>query len=342
MAIIRQVDRRVTILQNTEAEVSTSQTIAPQYTWTINGIVTAPTEVALDALHQIDAEAQLHEVRVSARVAGDSQYRIQIINRNLLGANTRVLVDQTLTFSGDREIYSLVIADATLEQHSSLEVSIHEVVVGPTPATDITISAIVENFGTANPVRNGHVIQRDDNTSLPQQDILKFVGEAFSVDDNVGDGKTEVSVTKQALIDLVYPVGAYLTADVTEAQFQSQMGSGWVLCDGRSVVGSSYETLTGNANIPDARGMVLRGKNEGRTDGNENPDGEIALGTYQADQFESHNHTFPIAVAEQSVITQTYDGNSGPTPDSTGSTNYTGGNETRMKNITVNHFIRIN
>jgi len=338
MAITRQVGRRVVVLQNTEAEVSTSQTIAPQYTWTVNGELTIPTETALDALHQIDATAQLQEVRVSARTLGDSQYRIKVINRNLIGSNVRVLVDQTLTFSTDRAVYSLVISDATLEQQSTLEVTIEEVVQGISPAKDLTVSAIVENFGAANPVRNGHIIQRDDNTSLPQQDILKFAG-AFATTDNAIDGKTEVTLTAQAVIDLVYPIGSYITADITEAQMQTQMGSGFILADGRSVVGSAYETLTGKSTAPDARGVAFRGKNEGRADGNENPDGEIALGNYQADEFKSHNHTIPGNPEIGGVSQTTFGTFTNPTVRST---NNTGGNETRMKNITVNRFIRIN
>lgn len=339
MAITRQVGRRVVILQNTEAEVSTNQTIAPQYTWTVNGELTVPTETALDALHQIDATAQLQEIRVSARTLGDSQYRIKVINRNLLGANVRVLVDQTLTFSTDRAIYSLVISDATLEQHSTLEVTLHEVVPGAIPAKDLTVSAIVETFGESNPVRNGHVVQRDDNTSLPQQDILKFAG-AFATTDNALDGKTEVTLTAQAVINLVYPVGSYITADITEAQMQTQMGTGFVLADGRSAVGSAYETLTGKTNIPDTRGLVLRGKNEGRADGKENPDGEIALGVYQADELAAHTHSVSNAGggAPGGGKSGAPSNNALPFPD----TDSTGGNETRGKSFSGNRFIRIN
>ena len=349
MAITRQVGRRVVVLQNTEAEVSTNQTIAPQYTWTVNGELTVPTETALDALHQIDATAQLQEVRVSARTAGDSQYNIKVINRNLLGANVRVLVDQTLTFSGDREIYSLVISDATLEQHSTLEVTLHEIVPGAIPAKDLTVSAIVETFGVTSPVRNGHVIQRDDNTSLPQQEILKFAGDVFSTVDNPGDGKTEVTVTAQSVINLVYPIGSYITADITEAQMQAQVGTGFILADGRSVIGSAYETLTGNSNIPDARGQFLRSKNEGRVDGNENPDGEIALGTYSQDEFQGHEHEVDLynggSGAGKAWSSAVSDAANDPTvaivtDGVNGSPRF--GSETRPKNITVNRFIRIN
>ena len=35
-------------------------------------------------------------------------------------------------------------------------------------------------------------------------------------------------------------------------------GHKWVLADGRAVVGSMYETVTGNTHVPDLRGSFLR------------------------------------------------------------------------------------
>jgi hypothetical protein len=134
-----------------------------------------------------------------------------------------------------------------------------------------------------------------------------------------------------------WAVGDIRQSFLTEVQFQSLNGSDWVLCDGRSVTGSSYETITGNPNIPDARGVFLRGKNNGRTDGNENPDGELSLGAYQADEYESHTH----AAAQ-------YHPNSAPAGGVEGvvagvsSSGASGGNETRPKNVTVNNFVKIN
>jgi hypothetical protein len=137
-------------------------------------------------------------------------------------------------------------------------------------------------------------------------------------------------------------VGAVQSAMITEAQFQAQFGTGWVLADGRSVAGSKYASITGSANIPDLRGMVLRGKNNGRVDGKENPDGDSSLGTYQSDEFKSHYHIFSINYNSGALS-----GAQGNTPNAgantfNGNTDNSGGNETRMKNVTVNYFIRIN
>lgn len=142
-------------------------------------------------------------------------------------------------------------------------------------------------------------------------------------------------------------IGQIVQSMMTLAQFQAQYGTGWVLADGSSAVGTAYATLTGNSTIPDARGMTLRGKNNGRADGHQNPDGDSALGTFQADQFGSHTHD-----PTNSPLIEGAGGNGhtgwvdGDTTIFSSYSNSTmavvGGNETRMKNITINHFIRVN
>ena len=138
-----------------------------------------------------------------------------------------------------------------------------------------------------------------------------------------------------------YIVGEVKQAFLTEAQFQAQTSSDWVLADGRDATGSEYATITGNTNIPDLRGQFLRGKNNGRTDGNENPDGESDLGTFQNDEFKSHTHG--IIYSEEG-----YAGGGGGgdhvnySNDGVVDTTSSGGDETRPKNITINYFIKIN
>jgi hypothetical protein len=152
------------------------------------------------------------------------------------------------------------------------------------------------------------------------------------------------------------PVGATMSAFLTEAQFQSQMGTGWVLCDGRTVSGSSYATITGNTAVPDVRSTVLRGKDNGR---GLNPDGDLPLGTYQPDAFYSHNHVDYGHTHVQTItnnsggavfsgsLTPTFSGTAtlGPvnsTEPASANIAYNGGDETRGKSVTVNIFIRIN
>lgn len=53
-------------------------------------------------------------------------------------------------------------------------------------------------------------------------------------------------------------VGEIKQATITEAQFQSQAGQGWVSCDGRSIVGSSLNKLTGQLTAPTTANSFLR------------------------------------------------------------------------------------
>lgn len=149
---------------------------------------------------------------------------------------------------------------------------------------------------------------------------------------------------------LTSPIGVIASAMLTEAQFQAVNGASWILADGRSVAGSSYAVMTGQTSVPDLRGMVLRGKNNGRSDGNENPDGDKALGVFEQDQMQGHRHPIhstdgsasPNQAPNNYVRTGNLNSTSGsPTSDGTNGTPRTG-METRMKNITVNFFIKIN
>lgn len=150
-------------------------------------------------------------------------------------------------------------------------------------------------------------------------------------------------------------IGEFKDSMLTEVQFQNLHGVGWILADGRSVTGSKYHSITSNTNVPDARGIARRGKNNGRVDGNQNPDGDVALGTFQADAFGSHTHiqdahSHTQTVANAGGLSGALNQGTTAVPvtaaTGTGSTTATnqssGGNETRAKNISVNVFIRIN
>ena len=54
------------------------------------------------------------------------------------------------------------------------------------------------------------------------------------------------------------PIGSIVQSILTLAQFQTQAGTGWVLMDGASIVGSKLATITGWTNVPDASGRFLR------------------------------------------------------------------------------------
>jgi hypothetical protein len=152
-------------------------------------------------------------------------------------------------------------------------------------------------------------------------------------------------------------VGDIIQSMLTEEQFIEENGAGWVLADGRSVVGSKYATLIG-ASIPDLRGQFLRGKNNGRSDGQQNPDGDLALGTQTTDAFPEHSHISPIRSRNSEVNRQWENYGTGSLTQNNGvivgissssfsdvrtygTTNTGSGAETKPKNVTVNFFIKI-
>ena len=168
-------------------------------------------------------------------------------------------------------------------------------------------------------------------------------------------------------------VGEYKYSDLTEAELQGEYGTKWILADGRDVTGSKYAEITGRNNVPDARGLFFRGKNNGRSDGNENPAGEQDLGSYEDDTTRrprnsnfstdpsgSHYHVQGqvaggagrYGTTNTGINGQFYDtgggisGTNGQNTSSAGNHTHfvTGGGdaETRPKSLTVNIFIKIN
>ena len=147
-------------------------------------------------------------------------------------------------------------------------------------------------------------------------------------------------------IGSILPVGTIIHSMLSTAQFATEYGDNWVLADGRSVTCTKYASVTGSSTIPDMRGRFLRGK------GANNPDGDLALGTYSADKFGSHNHGVLINTPSSGaycggVSTVTPAFNTAPTYNATDGYGHAfsqtlGGNETAPRSITVNIFIRIN
>lgn len=131
---------------------------------------------------------------------------------------------------------------------------------------------------------------------------------------------------------------------------------GWLLCDGAPLSRAQYSGLfnviqvawgTGDQvstfNLPDLRGLFLRGVDLGA---GRDPDvgsriGGPDVGSYQLDMFLAHSHAFHTA--GQWTPGRTWSGESG-SPSSAyvkdGSTDLTGGSETRPVNVYVNYIIK--
>lgn len=233
------------------------------------------------------------------------------------------------------------------------------------------------NAGTANGsirvVLNGSKVPRFINSTLtPDASYTEASATSISLDKDYSglnysievyedvaiiDSNSANSNNIAAILSVLQPVGTVTASMLTQAQFQAQTSTNWILADGRSVTGTVYATLTGNSTVPDLRGVALRGKNNGRVDGDQNPDGDLTLGTFQGDQYVSHTHSdaghahttwFPTdpnhTLSSGGGTTGILQGTTGSTSTAAAAANIqlSGGNETRMKNVTVNYFIRIN
>lgn len=155
------------------------------------------------------------------------------------------------------------------------------------------------------------------------------------------------------------PVGQYEISSLTEAQFQAQKGSNWILADGRNVAGSLFATTFGVTNVSDWRGCFFRGKDNGR-----GQDTEWPLDTLVTSDYASHTHSRNLSYVGTGIGTNltydqaydipgeknkayTYNDLGMPPPQYVGVDNgfqvqNAGGAETRPKNITVNVFVKIN
>ncbi len=152
---------------------------------------------------------------------------------------------------------------------------------------------------------------------------------------------------------------------------------GWLLCDGRALSSGPYPRLyagistnwgsgytltgsntwqkSGDFNLPDLRGMFLRGVNGSRSDAFADPDVSLRtntapagsasnmVGSVQADQLVQHNHKIPYGPNNSGGANAVIDSSVGSTGPfrPMGQTSYdTGGNETRPKNAYVNYIIK--
>jgi len=162
-----------------------------------------------------------------------------------------------------------------------------------------------------------------------------------------------------AFSDNGVPVGTIVASMLSEDQFAEATYDNtesdltkrkWTLADGKTVESSQYVIITGNANVPDLRGMFLRGLNVGRDDGKEDPDGgdreggNIA-GSYQSDQNLRHNHSTTFWYVNTTDSGNKYDSLwnvDPPSNQSVHSTTFNGGSEARPRNIAVYYYIKIN
>lgn len=136
---------------------------------------------------------------------------------------------------------------------------------------------------------------------------------------------------------------AQIPAGMVQAYAGSTAPTGWLKCNGAAISRTTYATLfaaigttygAGDGgttfNVPDLRGEFVRGWDDSR-----GVDSGRSLGSFQADEFKSHTHTFAGSVASGGEGRSDRDGSR-----ATKTTNATGGNETRPRNISMLYCIK--
>ncbi len=166
-------------------------------------------------------------------------------------------------------------------------------------------------------------------------------------------------------------LGAVVYSILSETQFQDINGEGWILMDGRNIEGSELYQRTGMKNIPDARGVFIRGMNCNRNDKHKDTDGNRPLGHIQDDTTRlprirhfsgitsengNHNHKYNVGNTVNGHKYKTKGGEfwpkHGPIPvlntqhagnhQHNVTINYGGDPETRPRNIALYVYIKIN
>jgi len=161
-----------------------------------------------------------------------------------------------------------------------------------------------------------------------------------------------------------FPIGSVITSildwnsfsQITEDKASSEWDaetSKWAPADGRNISASKLTRKTGQANVPDLRGVFLRGLNsfdpfyriKPTEVGQLDPDGdERSVGDFQMDTIKSHSHNlFHYNQTEKIEKRDNYDRDRlVPSNNVNKKTENFGGKETRPKNRTVFYYIRIN
>lgn len=143
------------------------------------------------------------------------------------------------------------------------------------------------------------------------------------------------------------PIGTIVSSMLKPSLFAESVGDldrdtpAWVLADGRAIDATSrYSQKSGETVLPDLRGMFLRGMNEGRDDGKQDPQDDRKAGGYQADTFARHDHGLFFHYRSF----QGEDPGARPAIDRSTSAKSPsqGGEETRPKNVAVYFYIKIN
>ncbi len=254
-----------------------------------------------------------------------------IINEQSVTPSNPATGYSQLYFKGDGKLYGL--------NSAGTEVQISNEAGGDGNPVGTTIAYNAETVPAGYLKENGQEV-----SMTTYEDLYDVIGSLFGKDTGVAttaDSSTNAftsaghGLSNGDVIEIsasLLPIG--ITADTKYFVINSDTNTFQVaLTAGGAVVtfttnGSSVKHHT-DFRVNDKRSEALRGWADNRTDVNADETGR-AIGSYQADQFKSHNHSgVMISAGTQDP------GGSGSYEGADGSTNHTGGLETRMRNIAV-------
>lgn len=144
-------------------------------------------------------------------------------------------------------------------------------------------------------------------------------------------------------------VGEVRYSVLNPEQFIAIYGKTWVLLDGRNINGTDLWKVSKLVNIPDGRGVFVRGSNMKRDTQTGDPDGDRTVGSYQTDAFATHTHKYSDAhYAEVQCGNIGLFGNKGDSDNDNNRcttdqvTEASGGSETRPRNIVLYTYVKVN
>jgi hypothetical protein len=225
---------------------------------------------------------------------------------------------------------------------------------------DFGVFSIVVGEGAGEENYSPSIFLSSDSSSIPETHLR--------VSESGGDVLSEtkilgVPVADVARVALSAKVGFPAGAVIPFAGKAEKIPDGWLLCDGSSyntieyadlydAIGANWGTVHPDSfRVPDLRSVFLRGVNHGSADGFTDPDagtrisrhagGNIGnqVGSYQDDQFESHNHLNKTTFIVDGVGGRYSGGSWGAYSQNPAILN-SGGNETRPQNAYVNYIIK--
>jgi hypothetical protein len=189
--------------------------------------------------------------------------------------------------------------------------------------------------------------------------------------DRIEDLEIQIKRLRKPRQPVVFPVGTVIASMLPYKEFQKAADDSWKPADGRKVSAESeYAKFTGSRNLPDMRGMFMRGLNQfdpltgSRQDDYRDREGEgRKAGSFQIDATCLPNRSFTADALSSGAHTHIYasalsqGGKSGSSARASSeikatasagphkhsvSINGGGDEETRPVNITVYYYIKIN